>query len=134
MYGCYRDYILGLNPINNGMCAVLPLFLLQGEDTIDKSALATLAAEVNDMPVGGPLPLGADPNPIHTDWNQLACLLCKRKFPSREVLIKHQQFSDLHKVCVCVCVCVYVRACVCVRACVRACVRVCVHACVCVCL
>ena len=56
------------------------------------------------MEVGGadpgpaPLPQGADTNPTHTDWNQLACLLCKRKFPSRDVLIKHQQFSELHKV------------------------------------
>lgn len=33
----------------------------------------------------------------HTDWNKLACLLCKRQFPSKEVLIKHQQLSDLHK-------------------------------------
>ncbi|XP_039293900.1 RNA-binding protein 5 [Nilaparvata lugens] len=32
-----------------------------------------------------------------TDWSKLACLLCKRQFPSREVLIKHQQMSDLHK-------------------------------------
>ncbi|XP_072026821.1 RNA-binding protein 5-like isoform X2 [Amphiura filiformis] len=32
-----------------------------------------------------------------TDWNKLICLLCKRQFPSREVLVKHQQFSDLHK-------------------------------------
>ena len=43
-------------------------------------------------------PRGADINPAHTDWEQLACLLCKRKFPSKEVLFKHQQFSDLHKV------------------------------------
>ena len=56
------------------------------------------------MEVGGadpgpaPLPQGTDTNPTHTDWNQLACLLCKRKFPSRDVLIKHQQFSELHKV------------------------------------
>merc|ERR1719411_1533902 len=32
-----------------------------------------------------------------TDWSQLACLLCKRQFPSREKLIKHNQVSDLHK-------------------------------------
>ncbi|XP_064400209.1 RNA-binding protein 5-A-like isoform X2 [Halichondria panicea] len=43
------------------------------------------------------LPSGADTNPTHTDWDQLACLLCKRKFPSKDVLVKHQQFSDLHK-------------------------------------
>ncbi|XP_073991830.1 RNA-binding protein 5-like [Rhodnius prolixus] len=34
---------------------------------------------------------------LHTDWVKLACLLCKRQFPSKEALIKHQQLSDLHK-------------------------------------
>lgn len=33
----------------------------------------------------------------HTDWSKLACLLCKRQFPSREKLTKHNQVSDLHK-------------------------------------
>lgn len=33
-----------------------------------------------------------------TDWNKLACLLCKRQFQTKEILIKHQQMSDLHKV------------------------------------
>lgn len=32
-----------------------------------------------------------------TDWIKLACLLCKRQFPSKEALMKHQQLSDLHK-------------------------------------
>ncbi|XP_062523131.1 RNA-binding protein 5-A-like [Corticium candelabrum] len=38
-----------------------------------------------------------DPDPTHTDWDTLACLLCKRKFASREALIRHQKLSDLHK-------------------------------------
>ena len=50
------------------------------------------------------LPSSLDPDPAHTDWSQLACLLCKRKFESKEKLIKHQQFSGLHKVCLCVCI------------------------------
>ena len=33
----------------------------------------------------------------HTDWTKLACLLCKRQFPSKEALLRHQQLSDLHK-------------------------------------
>lgn len=33
----------------------------------------------------------------HTDWVKLACLLCKRQFPSKDVLLKHQSLSDLHK-------------------------------------
>ncbi|KAM3617410.1 uncharacterized protein V6R79_005784 [Siganus canaliculatus] len=32
-----------------------------------------------------------------TDWIKLACLLCRRQFPSKEALIRHQQLSDLHK-------------------------------------
>ncbi|NXM66192.1 RBM6 protein, partial [Serilophus lunatus] len=32
-----------------------------------------------------------------TDWNKLACLLCRRQFPNKEALIKHQQLSNLHK-------------------------------------
>lgn len=31
------------------------------------------------------------------DWSKLTCLLCKRKFPSAEVLTKHKLMSDLHK-------------------------------------
>ena len=48
-----------------------------------------------------------------TDWPKLTCLLCKRLFNSREVLIKHQQLSDLHKVCILYSV-VYLGACVCI--------------------
>lgn len=33
-----------------------------------------------------------------TDWAKLACLLCKRQFPSKEALTRHTQLSDLHKV------------------------------------
>uniref|UniRef100_H3A8E5 RNA binding motif protein 10 n=1 Tax=Latimeria chalumnae TaxID=7897 RepID=H3A8E5_LATCH len=32
-----------------------------------------------------------------TDWHKLACLLCRRQFPSKEALIRHQQLSELHK-------------------------------------
>ncbi|XP_053620454.1 RNA-binding protein 5-A-like [Plodia interpunctella] len=31
------------------------------------------------------------------DWAKLTCLLCKRKFPSTDVLNKHKTLSDLHK-------------------------------------
>ncbi|KAL0276095.1 UNVERIFIED_CONTAM: hypothetical protein PYX00_003753 [Menopon gallinae] len=34
---------------------------------------------------------------FHTDWVKLACLLCKRQFPTKEALCRHQQLSDLHK-------------------------------------
>merc|ERR1711915_678579 len=32
-----------------------------------------------------------------TDWENLACLLCKRQFQSKEKLTKHNTLSDLHK-------------------------------------
>jgi len=31
------------------------------------------------------------------DIKKLACLLCKRRFPSKEILLKHEQMSQLHK-------------------------------------
>ncbi|KAM4721290.1 uncharacterized protein WCC33_007611 isoform 2-T2 [Rhinophrynus dorsalis] len=31
------------------------------------------------------------------DWKKITCLLCRRQFPNKETLIKHQQLSDLHK-------------------------------------
>lgn len=31
------------------------------------------------------------------DWSKLTCLICKRKFPSSDVLTKHKTLSDLHK-------------------------------------
>ncbi|KAG6456219.1 hypothetical protein O3G_MSEX009623 [Manduca sexta] len=31
------------------------------------------------------------------DWSKLTCLLCKRRFPSADVLTKHKTFSELHK-------------------------------------
>lgn len=34
----------------------------------------------------------------YTDWTKMACLLCKRQFPSKEALTRHNQLSDLHKV------------------------------------
>jgi RNA-binding protein 5/10 len=31
-----------------------------------------------------------------TDWAKLACLLCKRQFPSKDILTKHNLMSGLH--------------------------------------
>lgn len=33
-----------------------------------------------------------------TDWKKIVCLLCRRQFPTKEALMRHQQLSDLHKV------------------------------------
>ncbi|XP_037346790.2 RNA-binding protein 5-like isoform X2 [Pungitius pungitius] len=32
-----------------------------------------------------------------TDWSKLVCLLCRRQFPNKDALQRHQQLSDLHK-------------------------------------
>lgn len=32
------------------------------------------------------------------DWKKMACLLCRRQFPNKDALVRHQQLSDLHKV------------------------------------
>ncbi|MGH0144502.1 UNVERIFIED_CONTAM: hypothetical protein FKN15_048301 [Acipenser sinensis] len=33
-----------------------------------------------------------------TDWKKMACLLCRRQFPNKDALIRHQKLSELHKV------------------------------------
>ncbi|XP_039627854.1 RNA-binding protein 5 isoform X1 [Polypterus senegalus] len=32
-----------------------------------------------------------------TDWKKMACLLCRRQFPNKDALVRHQQLSELHK-------------------------------------
>ncbi|KAM9408502.1 RNA-binding protein 5-like isoform 2-T2 [Pholidichthys leucotaenia] len=32
-----------------------------------------------------------------TDWKKMVCLLCRRQFPNKEALLRHQQLSDLHQ-------------------------------------
>ncbi|CAG4972416.1 unnamed protein product [Colias eurytheme] len=41
------------------------------------------------------VPVDSDEDII--DWTRLTCLICKRRFPSAEVLTKHKTLSDLHK-------------------------------------
>ncbi|XP_052337217.1 RNA-binding protein 10-like [Oncorhynchus keta] len=40
---------------------------------------------------------GGEKDARMTDWAKLACLLCRRQFPNKEALIRHQQLSELHK-------------------------------------
>ncbi|KAK2862175.1 hypothetical protein Q5P01_001708 [Channa striata] len=40
---------------------------------------------------------GMDEEGKITDWKKMVCLLCRRQFPSKEGLLRHQQLSDLHK-------------------------------------
>ena len=100
----YRDYIDARKSITVETSNHLSMkysFDLPWQSEDDRSSLSIHAVEVGGADSGpAPLPQGADVDPAHTDWSQLACLLCKRKFPSRDVLIKHQQLSELHKVSV----------------------------------
>ncbi|GBP64410.1 RNA-binding protein 10 [Eumeta japonica] len=48
-------------------------------------------------PTAAPLAAEPDADEGVIDWAHLTCLLCKRKFPSAEVLAKHESMSDLHK-------------------------------------
>ncbi|KRZ16674.1 RNA-binding protein 5 [Trichinella zimbabwensis] len=32
------------------------------------------------------------------DWEKLVCLLCRRQFPTKDILEKHQRLSEMHKV------------------------------------
>ncbi|KAI5631784.1 g-patch domain-containing protein [Phthorimaea operculella] len=42
-------------------------------------------------------PLQVDSDDGIIDWMKLTCLICKRRFPTAEVLTKHKTLSDLHK-------------------------------------
>lgn len=52
----------------------------------------------SDPEEGGADPDGEGGQDKLTDWKKLACLLCRRQFPNKESLVRHQQLSDLHKV------------------------------------
>ncbi|KAK7909670.1 hypothetical protein WMY93_014354 [Mugilogobius chulae] len=41
--------------------------------------------------------MAADEDARVTDWSKLVCLLCRRQFPTKEAILRHQQLSDLHK-------------------------------------
>ncbi|XP_068170859.1 RNA-binding protein 5 isoform X3 [Antennarius striatus] len=51
----------------------------------------------SDPEEGGAEPDGDGAQGKLTDWTKMACLLCRRQFPNKEGLVRHQQLSDLHK-------------------------------------
>ncbi|XP_019957238.1 RNA-binding protein 5 [Paralichthys olivaceus] len=63
-----------------------------------KCGLVAAYSGDSDPEEGGAEPDGGDGvNDKLTDWTKLACLLCRRQFPNKESLVRHQQLSDLHK-------------------------------------
>lgn len=49
-------------------------------------------------PEEGELECGLEVADKLTDWKKMACLLCRRQFPNKDALLRHQQLSELHKV------------------------------------
>ena len=64
-----------------------------GDSDPEEAATATAAAAA-----GMEQDYGEDGQDKLTDWKKLACLLCRRQFPNKDGLVRHQQLSDLHKV------------------------------------
>ncbi|XP_059471186.1 RNA-binding protein 5-like [Neocloeon triangulifer] len=60
------------------------------EDSPTGSKSGLVAAYGNDSD-------SEDESASFTDWSKMACLLCKRQFPNKDTLVKHQQLSSLHK-------------------------------------
>lgn len=71
------------------------LAYLNGECAVSEPASSSIVAEYGED--------DSDPeedliNDKFTDLSIMACLLCKRQFPNKEALERHQKLSDLHKV------------------------------------
>ncbi|XP_029907701.1 RNA-binding protein 5-like [Myripristis murdjan] len=65
-------------------------------ETSAKSGLVAAYNGDSDPEEAGPDKMEEDAGKL-TDWKKMACLLCRRQFPTKEALIRHQQLSDLHK-------------------------------------
>lgn len=67
--------------------------LLSVKSGVDKKALASsLVAEYGDESDDE-----STNEQMFIDAKKIACLLCKRQFPNKDILMKHMQMSDLHK-------------------------------------
>ncbi|XP_071391375.1 RNA-binding protein 5-like isoform X1 [Centroberyx affinis] len=66
------------------------------QETSAKSGLVAAYNGDSDPEEAGPEKAEEEAGKL-TDWNKMACLLCRRQFPSKEALLRHQQLSDLHK-------------------------------------
>ncbi|XP_040890721.1 RNA-binding protein 5-like [Toxotes jaculatrix] len=66
------------------------------QETSAKSGLVA-AYNGDSDPEEGSSDRAADDEGKITDWMKMVCLLCRRQFPTKEALLRHQQLSDLHK-------------------------------------
>uniref|UniRef100_A0A8C9YD13 RNA binding motif protein 5 n=1 Tax=Sander lucioperca TaxID=283035 RepID=A0A8C9YD13_SANLU len=71
-------------------------FKITEQETSAKSGLVAAYNGDSDPEEGGS-DRAADEDGKITDWNRRVCLLCRRQFPTKDALLRHQQLSDLHK-------------------------------------
>ncbi|XP_073325382.1 RNA-binding protein 5-like [Pagrus major] len=70
--------------------------ILEHQETSAKTGLVAAFNEDGDAEEGGSDRAAYEDGKI-TDWRKMVCLLCRRQFPTKEALLRHQQLSDLHK-------------------------------------
>ncbi|XP_048880015.1 RNA-binding protein 10 isoform X5 [Brienomyrus brachyistius] len=69
----------------------------RGKSSPPQGLVAAYSGESDSEEEGGGEKGSVDKEEKLTDWAKLACLLCRRQFPSKEALLRHQQLSELHK-------------------------------------
>ncbi|XP_072308556.1 RNA-binding protein 5 isoform X2 [Eucyclogobius newberryi] len=62
-----------------------------------KGLVAAYSGDSDPEEAGAVEPEDGDEQDKLVDWKKMACLLCRRQFPNKEGLTRHQQLSDLHK-------------------------------------
>ncbi|XP_030634520.1 RNA-binding protein 5 isoform X2 [Chanos chanos] len=67
------------------------------EDTSSKCGLVAAYSGDSEPEEGAEPERSEDKKDKLTDWKKMACLLCRRQFPNKDALLRHQQLSDLHK-------------------------------------
>ncbi|CAL8338162.1 unnamed protein product [Merluccius merluccius] len=81
---------LPMSSVNTSKCGLVAAY--SGDSDPEEAAAATATAAA-----GMEQDYGEDGQDKLTDWKKLACLLCRRQFPNKDGLVRHQQLSDLHK-------------------------------------
>nr|XP_020463514.1 RNA-binding protein 5-B-like [Monopterus albus] len=71
-------------------------FRITEQETSAKSGMVAAYNGDSDPEEGGSYRAPDEEGKI-TDWKKMVCLLCRRQFPTKEALLRHQQLSDLHK-------------------------------------
>lgn len=101
LYFCMKMIMSDFAWIQKSVTLSNKLIFMYGYPWCGQCGLVAAYSGDSDPEEGGAEPDGGDISQDKlTDWKKLACLLCRRQFPNKESLIRHQQLSDLHKVTV----------------------------------